>query len=173
MLCLVSPERFVSADHPLRPIKPFADPALKELSPLFDAMDAELGRPSIPPERRLKAKLLQAFFTLRSETLLVEAIHSNRLFRWFLDFNLTDAAWDHSSFSTNQQRRLEHEAAQEFFGKIADLARERGWLSDAHFTVDGTLIQAWASLKSFAPKNGKVTKTDDDPGNPRDRKSVV
>jgi transposase len=166
MLCLVSPESFVPGDHPLRQIKPLADQALKELSPVFDAMYAELGRPSIPPERLLKAKLLQAFFTIRSETLLVEAIHYNLLFRWFLDFNLTDAVWDHSSFSTNQQRLLEHEAAPEFFGQIADLARERGWLSDAHFTVDGTLIQAWASLKSFAPKDGKVQKTDDDPGNP-------
>ena len=166
MMCLVSPESFVPADHPLRQIKPLADRALKELSPKLDAMYAELGRPSIPPERLLKAKLLQAFFTIRSETLLVEAIHYNLLFRWFLDLNLTDAVWDHSRFSTNQARLLEHRAAQEFFGEITDLARERGWLSDAHFTVDGTLIQAWASLKSFAPKDGKVNQTDDDPGNP-------
>lgn len=166
MWCLVSPESFVPADHPLRQIKPLADQALQRLSRKFDAMYAELGRPSIPPERLLKAKLLQAFFTIRSETLLVEAIHYNLLFRWFLDFNLTDAVWDHSSFSTNQERLIQHAAAQEFFGEIADLARERGWLSDAHFTVDGTLIQAWASLKSFAPKDGAVKKTDDDPGNP-------
>jgi len=166
MLCLVSPESFVPADHPLRQIKPLADQALKRLSPKLDAMYAELGRPSIPPERLLKAKLLQAFFTIRSETLLVEAIHYNLLFRWFLDLNLTDAVWDHSSFSTNQERLITHAAAEEFFGEITDLARERGWLSDAHFTVDGTLIQAWASLKSFAPKDGQVKKTDDDPGNP-------
>lgn len=166
MLCLVSPESFVPADHPLRQIKPLADQALKGLSPKLDAMYAELGRPSIPPERLLKAKLLQAFFTIRSETLLVEAIHYNLLFRWFLDMNLTDAVWDHSSFSTNQERLITHAAAQEFFGEIADLARERGWLSDAHFTVDGTLLQAWASLKSFAPKDGAVKKNDDDPGNP-------
>jgi transposase len=166
MLCLVSPESFVPADHPLRQIKPLADQALQRLSPKLDAMYAELGRPSIPPERLLKAKLLQAFFTIRSETLLVEAIHYNLLFRWFLDLNLTDTVWDHSSFSTNQERLITHAAAQEFFGEIADLARERGWLSDAHFTVDGTLIQAWASLKSFAPKDGPVKKADDDPGNP-------
>jgi transposase len=166
MLCLVSPESFVPADHPLRQIKPLADQALQRLSPKLDAMDAALGRPSIPPERLLKAKLLQAFFTIRSETLLVEAIHYNLLFRWFLDLNLTDAVWDHSSFSTNQERLITHAAAQEFFGEIAALARERGWLSDAHFTVDGTLIQAWASLKSFAPKDGAVQKTDADPGNP-------
>jgi transposase len=126
MLCLVSPESFVPADHPLRQIKPLADQALKCLSPKLDAMYAELGRPSIPPERLLKAKLLQAFFTIRSETLLVEAIHYNLLFRWFLDMNLTDAVWDNSSFSTNQQRLITHAAAQEFFGEIADLARERG-----------------------------------------------
>ena len=166
MLCLVSPESFVPADHPLRQIKPFADQALKRLSPTFDAMYAELGRPSIPPERLLKAKLLQSFFTIRSETLLVEAIHYNLLFRWFLDLSLTDAVWDHSSFTTNQERLLAHGIAQEFFNEIADLARAHGWLSDAHFTVDGTLIQAWASLKSFAPKGGGAKKTDDDPGNP-------
>lgn len=166
MFCLVSPESFVPADHPLRQIKPLADQALKRLSPKLDAMYAELGRPSIPPERLLKAKLLQAFFTIRSETLLVEALHYNLLFRWFLDLNLTDAVWDHSSFTTNQARLLAHRVAQEFFGEIAGLARERGWLSDAHFTVDGTLIQAWASLKSFAPKDGTVQKTDADPGNP-------
>lgn len=166
MFCLVSPESFVPADHPLRQIKPLADAALRRLSPTFDAMYAELGRPSIPPERLLKAKLLQAFFTIRSETLLVEAIHYNLLFRWFLDLNLTDAVWDNSSFTTNQERLITHAVAQEFFAEIADLARERGWLSDAHFTVDGTLIQAWASLKSFAPKEGKVKRADDDPGNP-------
>lgn len=166
MLCLVSPESFVPDDHPLRQIKPLADQALQRLSPKFDAMYAALGRPSIPPERLLKAKLLQAFFTIRSETLLVEAIHYNLLFRWFLDLNLTDAVWDNSSFTTNQERLIEHAVAQEFFGQIAELAREHGWLSDAHFTVDGTLIQAWASLKSFAPKDGAVKKTDDDPGNP-------
>jgi transposase len=166
MWCLVSPESFVPADHPLRQIKPLADQALKRLSPTLDAMYAEWGRPSIPPERLLKAKLLQAFFTIRSEALLVEAVHYNLLFRWFLDMNLTDAVWDNSSFSTNQERLITHAAAQEFFGEIADLARERGWLSDAHFTVDGTLIQAWASLKSFAPKDCAVKKTDGDPGNP-------
>src|SRR5512137_148075 len=122
MLCLVSPESFVPGDHPLRQIKPLADQALRRLSRKFDAMYAELGRSSIPPERLLKAKLLQAFFTIRSETLLVEAIHYNLLFRWFLDLNLTDAVWDHSSFSTNQERLITHAAAQEFFGEITETA---------------------------------------------------
>ena len=165
MYCLVSPESFVPAEHPLRQIKPFADEALQRLSPLLDEMYAQIGRPSIPPERLLKAKLLQAFYTIRSEALLVEALHYNLLFRWFLDLNLTDPIWDNSTFSTNQQRLLEHQTAQLFFAQIAQLARERGWMSDAHFTVDGTLIQAWASLKSFAPKDGSINKTDDDPGN--------
>lgn len=166
MFCLVSPESFVPADHPLRRIKPFVDEALARLSPLFDEMYAAVGRPSIPPERLLKAKLLQAFYTIRSENLLVEALHYNLLFRWFLDLNLTDAIWDNSTFTVNQERLLEHQTAQLFFATIAEQAREAGWMSDAHFTVDGTLIQAWASLKSFAPKQGDVKKTDDDPGNP-------
>ena len=165
MYCLVSPESFVPPGHPLRQIKPFADEALQRLSPLLDEMYAQIGRPSIPPERLLKAKLLQAFYTIRSEALLVEALHYNLLFRWFLDLNLTDAIWDHSTFSANQQRLLEHETAQLFFATIAELAREKGWMSDAHFTVDGTLVQAWASLKSFVPKDEAANKTDDDPGN--------
>src|SRR5262245_29445885 len=166
MFCLVSPESFVPSDHPLRRIKPLADEALKRLSPLFDEMYAQIGRPSIPPERLLKAKLLQAFYTIRSEALLVETLHYNLLFRWFLDLNLTDGIWDNSTFTVNQQRVLEHEAAKRFFAQIAELARERGWMSEAHFTVDGTLIQAWASLKSFAPRTGENQKTDEDPGNP-------
>ena len=166
MYCLVSPESFVPSDHPLRRIKPFADEALQRLSPLLGEMYAEIGRPSIPPERLLKAKLLQAFYTIRSESLLVEALHYNLLFRWFLDLNLTDAIWDNSSFTTNQERLLKHDVAKMFFAQIVELAREKGWMSDAHFTVDGTLIQAWASLKSFAPREGKTKKTDDDPGNP-------
>ena len=166
MLCLVSPEKFVPADHPLRAIKPFADQALRDLSPLFDEMYAAIGRPSIPPERLLKAKLLQAFYTIRSETLLVEMLHYNLLFRWFLDLNLTDDIWDHSTFTVNQFRLLDHDVARLFFHTIAAQAQEKGWMSDAHFTVDGTLVGAWASLKSFAPKDGPVQKTDDDPGNP-------
>jgi transposase len=166
MYCLVSPEKFVPQDHPLRAIKPFADQALRELSPLLDQMYADLGRPSIPPERLLKAKLLQAFYTIRSEVLLVEMLHYNLLFRWFLDMNLTDKVWDNSSFTTNQERLLSHDVARAFFHTIAALAHEKGWMSDHHFTVDGTLIQAWASLKSFAPKDAPGQKTDDDPGNP-------
>lgn len=112
MLCLRSSEKFVPEDHPLRAIKPLVNQALRRLLPLFDAMYAQIGRPSIPPERLLKAKLLQAFYSIRSEVLLVEMPHYNLLFRWFLDLNLTDKIWDHSSFTTNQQRLLEHATAQ-------------------------------------------------------------
>jgi transposase len=166
MICLVSPESFVPQDHPLRAIKPFVDQALLQLSPLFDEMYAELGRPSIPPEHLLKAKLLQAFYTIRSEVLLCEMLHYNLLFRWFLDLKLTDAIWDNSTFTVNQTRLLEHDTARLFFHTIAAQAQEKGWMSDSHFTVDGTLIGAWASLKSFAPKQESAQKTDDDPGNP-------
>jgi transposase len=166
MFCLLSPESFVPQDHPLRAIKPFVDEALRDLSPLLDEMYAELGRPSIPPERLLKAKLLQAFYSIRSEALLVEMLHYNLLFRWFLDFNLTDKIWDNSTFTVNQFRLLDHDTARLFFHTVARQAQEKGWMSDTHFTVDGTLVGAWASLKSFAPKEEKAKKTDDDPGNP-------
>jgi len=166
MFSLVSPESVVPKDHPLRAIKPLLDAALRELSPLFDEMYARLGRPSIPPERLLKAKVLQALYTLRSETLLVESLQYNLLFRWFLDLNMTDPVWDHSTFSKNQERLLAHQTADLFFATVVGLAQEQGWVSDEHFSVDGTLIQAWASLKSFAPKDGAPRKTDDDPGNP-------
>jgi transposase len=166
MWALISPESMVPADHPVRPIKRLLDQILRELSPLFEEMYAQEGRPSIPPERLLKAKFLQALYTIRSETLLVESLRYNLLYRWFLDLNLTDSLWDPSVFSKNQQRLLAHRAAEIFFARGVALAREHGWVSDEHFTVDGTLIEAWASLKSFAPKEGKVNTTDDDPGNP-------
>ena len=166
MFSLVSPESVVPRNHPLRAIKKLLDAALCDLWPLFDEMYAELGRPSIPPERLLKAKVLQALYTIRSETLLVESLQYNFLFRWFLDLNLTDPVWDHSTFSKNQERLLAHRTADLFFATVVALAQAHGWVSDEHFSVDGTLIQAWASLKSFAPKDGAAQKTDDDPGNP-------
>lgn len=147
-------------DHPLRPIKRLVDQVLRDLSPLFDEMYAELGRPSIPPERLLKAKVLQALCTVRSEALLMEALDYNLLFRWFLDLNLLDPVWDASTFSQNQQRLLQHQTAELFFARIVGLAHEHDWVSDAHFTVDGTLVDAWASLKSFQPKTGPPPPTD-------------
>jgi transposase len=166
MFSLLSPESVVPRNHPLRAIRKLLDAALRDLSPLFDEMYAEMGRPSIPPERLLKAKVLQALYTIRSETLLVESFQYNFLFRWFLDLNMTDPVWDHSVFSKNQERLLRHHTADLFFATVVGLAQEQGWVSDEHFSVDGTLIQAWASLKSFAPKDGAAKKTDDDPGNP-------
>lgn len=166
MLCLLSPESRVPLDHPLRTIKRLVDHVLRDLSPLFDEMYAALGRPSIPPERLLKAKVLQALFTVRSEALLMEALDYNLLFRWFLDLNLLDPVWDASTFSQNQQRLLQHQTAELFFARIVGLAHEHDWVSDAHFTVDGTLVDAWASLKSFRPKTGTPPPTDGDPGNP-------
>lgn len=165
MFCLISAESRVPKDHPLRGIKVLMDAALKDLSPLFDEMYASEGRPSVPPERLLKAKVLQALYTIRSETLLIEALEYNLLFRWFLDFNLMDPVWDHSTFSKNQDRLLAHQAAELFFARVVAMARENGWTSDAHFSVDGTLIDAWASLKSFQPKEGPENPCDGDPGN--------
>ena len=166
MLCLISPESRVPKDHPLRRVKLLVDEVLRELSPLFEKMYAENGRPWIPPERLLKAKMLQALYTLRSENLLIEALEYNLLFRWFLDLNLMDAIWDNSTFTKNQARLLAHQTAEQFFARIVELAREHGWVSDEHFTVDGTLIDAWASLKSFQPKTGPKNPDDGDPGNP-------
>lgn len=166
MLCLISPESRVPKGHPLRPIKALLDEALRGLGPLFDEMYAVDGRPSVPPERLLKAKVLQALYTIRSEVLLVEALDYNLLFRWFLDLNLLEPVWDNSTFTKNQDRLLAHQTAELFFARVVALAREHGWASDAHFTVDGTLIDAWASLKSFQPKAGPNDPKDGDPGNP-------
>jgi transposase len=166
MLTLVTPEQRVKGDHPLRRVKPLADSALKDLSPTFQKMYSTTGRPSIPPERLLKASLLMAFYTVRSERLFCEQLDYNLLFRWFLDMALDEASFDHSSFSRNRARLLEHDVAREFFGRIVEQARDLGLMSDEHFTVDGTLIEAWASLKSFKPREGSNEQPPDDPGNP-------
>jgi transposase len=171
MLCLMSPETVVPSSHPLRKVKKLADTALKSLSPIFDKMYAEAGRPSIPPERLLKATLLMAFYTIRSERLFCEQLDYNLLYRWFLDMDMLEESFDHSSFSRNRERLIEHDVAKGFFMEIVAQARKARLMSDEHFTVDGTLIEAWASLKSFKKKN-KDEKKDggdpppDDPGNP-------
>ncbi len=162
MFCLISPESRVPKDHPLRRIKVLVDAALKDLSPLFDEMYAREGRPSIPPERLSRAKVLKALFTIRSESLLIESLEYNLLFRWFLDLNFTDPIWDHSTFSKNQERLLAHQAAELFFARVVAMAQEYGWTSEAHFSVDGTLIDTWASLKSFQPKDGPENPGDGD-----------
>ena len=166
LVCLISPESVVPKDHPIRTIKRYLDEALSRMSRRFDAMYAQEGRPSIPPERLLKAKVLIALFSVRSENLFVEQLHYNLLYRWFLDMDLSEPVFDNSTFSKNQQRLMEHEVARIFFEQVVKLAREQGWVSDEHFSVDGTLIESWASLKSFVPKDQpRSGGGDDDPGN--------
>jgi len=166
MLVVVNLEERIPKEHPLRRIKQMADAGLKELSPIFEQMYSPLGRPSIPPERLLKASLLMALYTIRSERMFCEQLDYNLLFRWFLDLELDEPSFDHSSFTANRDRLLEHEIAGDFFRRIVAQAQARGLLSNDHFTVDGTLIEAWASLKSFKRKGQKPGAGPDDPGNP-------
>jgi transposase len=166
MLMVIDPEQRVPKEHPLRRIKQLADAALNELSPIFETMYSAVGRPSIPPERLLKASLLMALYTVRSERLFCEQLDYNLLFRWFLDLEVDEASFDHSSFSRNRARLLEHEVAGEFFRAVVAQARTLRLLSDEHFTVDGTLVEAWASLKSFRRKDAGPSQPPDDPGNP-------
>ena len=153
MLCLVSPESAVPADHPLRAVKRLVEVVLHELSPVFDAMYAKTGRPSIPPERLLKATLLMAFYTIRSERMFSEQLSYNLLFKWFLDMDMHEPAFDPTSFGKNRGRLLQHDVAGHFFRAVVDQARKAGLMSSEHFSVDGTLIEAWASLKSFRSKD--------------------
>lgn len=168
MLTLVNPEQRVPAKHPIRLIKELAEIALKELSPLFEQMYSEVGRPSIPPERLLKASLLMALYSVRSERLFCEQLDYNLLFRWFLDLNWDEPSFDHSTFSRNRGRLLEHDVAGEFFRTVVAAARELRLTSDEHFTVDGTLIEGWAALKSLRPKGEErsARTPPEDPGNP-------
>ena len=158
----LSPDKRVPADHPLRTIKSFADEALKVLASTFNAMYSEIGRPSIPPERLLKANLLIALYSVRSDRLFCEMLDYNILFRWFLDMSLDEASFDASTFSKNRERLVRHEVALKFFDAVVWEARHRNLLSDEHFSVDGTLIEAWASLKSFQKKDGSGPGPDDD-----------
>jgi transposase len=149
-----SPESRVPSEHPLRSIKSYADAALRALSSDLDALYADTGRPSIPPERLLKASLLIALYTVRSDRLFCEMLDYNILFRWFLDMDLEQPGLDQSNFSRLRNRLVEHDLARRFFDTVLSQAREKNLLSDEHFTVDGTLIEAWASLKSLKPKDG-------------------
>ena len=166
MLMIIEPGDRVPKEHPLRRVKELADAALTQLSPLFDEMYSEIGRPSIPPERLLKASLLMALYTVRSERMFCEQLDYNLLFRWFLDMDVAEPSFDHSTFSRNRARLLEHDVAREFFTRVVAQARSLQLLSDEHFTVDGTLVEAWASLKSFKRKDQGPTQAPDDPGNP-------
>src|SRR5262247_103471 len=162
----VSPEMRVRKDHPLRAIRTMVDEALANLSPIFDKMYAKGGRPSIPPEQLLRALLLQMLYSVRSERLLVEEIDYNILYRWFVGLNLDDEVWDATTFTKNRNRLLEAEVAKDFLRQVVVQAQEKGWTSDEHFTVDGTLLEAWASVKSFQPRDKKSSPPPDDPGNP-------
>jgi transposase len=161
----VSPESRVPAGHPIRAIKVLADAQLAELSPLFDEMYSSTGRPSIPPERLLKGSLLMALYTIRSERQFCERLDYDLLFRFFLGMNLDDDTFDPTVFTKNRDRLLAADVARLFFEGVVAIAKQRGLISAEHFTVDGTLIEAWASLKSFK-KRGSKDDPPDDPGNP-------
>jgi transposase len=168
IIAYINLEKRVPQGHPLRKIKMMADQELTRLSPLFNEMYSHTGRPSIPPERVLKSLLLIALYSVRSERQFCEQMDYNLLFRWFLDMELNDEAFDPTVFSKNRERLMEHEVGRRFFDAVVRQARGAGLMSDDHFTVDGTLIEAWASMKSFRPKGEKPSDrpTDGDPGNP-------
>jgi len=166
MFSYISAEQRVPKDHPLRAIRVMVDAALKESSWRFDAVYASSGRPSIPPEKLLRALLLQMLYTVRSERLLMEQLDYNFLFRWFVGLNIDDPVWDVTVFTKNRERLLVGEVAQGFFDAVVEQAGAQGLLSNEHFTVDGTLIEAWAGHKSFKRKGGDQQTPPDDPGNP-------
>ena len=144
----------IRAAHPLRAIRAIVNAALADLNAVFQAMYSPLGRPSIPPEKLLRASLLQAFYTIRSERQLMERLEFDLMFRWFVGLGIDDEVWDHSVFSKNRDRLLEAEIAAKFLAAVLTQPEVRQLLSNDHFSVDGTLVQAWASLKSFKPKSG-------------------
>jgi transposase len=170
MYSYVSPEARVRAEHPLRAVRKMADEALKKMTERFEVMYAKTGRPSIPPEKLLRAQLVQMLYSIRSERLLMEEIDYSMLFRWFVGMNLDEPVWDATVFTKNRNRLLEGDVAREFLGEVVKQAQAKGLTSDEHFTVDGTLIEAWASLKSFQRKDGtnqnETNQPPDDPGNP-------
>ena len=163
----VSPEQRISADHPLRAIRRMTDQALTEISHEFAKVYSDIGRPSIPPEQLLRALLLQILYTVRSERLLMEQLEYNLLFRWFVGLSMDEPVWDHSVFSKNRDRLLDGDAATGFFRAVRKQAEDADLMSDEHFTVDGTLLEAWASHKSFRRRTTDTTEPPpDDPQNP-------
>src|SRR5487761_43717 len=149
----VSPETRIPKTHPLRRVRALVDRALATLEPRFEAMYATVGRPSIAPEKLLRASLLQIFYSIRSERLLCEQLDYNLLFRWFVGLSVDEPVWDHSSFSKNRERLMASDVARGFFEAVLDEAKAKGFTSDEHFSVDGTLIEAFAALKSVRPKD--------------------
>ena len=162
LFCYFSPESRVPADHPLRAIRRHADTALARISAELEALYSHTGRPSIAPERLLKGQLLMALYTLRSDRLFCEQLNYNLLFRWFLDMGLEEPGLDQSYFSRLRERLVDSDVARRFFDEVVRIARGEGLLSDEHFTVDGTLIEAWASLKSLQRKDGTPPKAGGD-----------
>ena len=167
MFSYLSPEKRVPATHPLRPIRALVDAVLSRLSERFEEMYSSTGRPSIAPEKLLRALLLQVLYTVRSERMLMEQLSYNLLFRWFVGMNMDEEVWVPTVFSKNRDRLLEGDVAQAFFDEVLGEAKKLDLLSDEHFTVDGTLIEAWAGMKSFQRKDGTGPKpSDTDPSNP-------
>jgi transposase len=165
MFSYVTPEARVRPDHPLRPIRRMTDAALQRLSSRFDRLYSTMGRPSIPPEQLLRALLLQMLYSIRSERLLVEELDYSVLYRWFVGLSLDDPIWDATTFTKNRNRLLAGDIADAFFAEVVAAIQADGLMSDEHFTVDGTLLEAWASQKSFKPKGGDQPPPDD-PKNP-------
>jgi transposase len=161
----LSPESRVRKDHPLRALRTMVDEVLGKLSPEFERMYAKQGRPSIAPEKLLRAQMLQMLYSVRSERLLMEEIDYSILFRWFIGLNLDEEVWDATTFTKNRDRLLEADVAKQFLAEVVELARARSLVSDEHFSVDGTLLEAWASLKSYQRKEGKQSPPEDR-GNP-------
>ncbi len=165
MLALINLEDRIPAKHPIRRIKAMVDEVLRGMSGTFDEMYESQGRASIPPERLLKAKVLMVLYTVRSERQLCERLRYDLLFQWFLQMNPCESVFDHSVFSKNMTRLLEHGTSEIFFAEVVELARRHDWVSNEHFSVDGTLIEAWASMKSFRPKEETEDGTDQPEGN--------
>ena len=165
MFSYVTPEARVRPDHPLRPIRRMVDATLHRLSRRFDRLYSDMGRPSIPPEKLLRALLLQLLYSIRSERLLMEELDYSVLYRWFVGLSLDDPVWDATTFTKNRDRLLAGDIAHAFFEEVLVAIKAEGLISDEHFTVDGTLLEAWASHKSFTPK-GTDRRPPADPKNP-------
>jgi len=165
MFSYLSPEERIPADHPLRPIRRMTDAVLARLSPRFERLYSTMGRPSIPPEKLLRALLLQGLYTVRSERLLIEQLQYNLLFRWFVGLSMDDPVWDATTFTKNRDRLLDGDIAAAFFQEVMADAQAAGLVSDEHFTVDGTLLEAWASQKSFRRRDAPPDPPND-PSNP-------
>lgn len=166
MFSYLTLEDYVPKDHPLRPIREIVNAALREMDETFAAMYADSGRDSVPPEQLLRGLILQSLYGLRSERLLCEQLGYNMLFRWFVGLSIDEQPWDHSTYTKNRDRLIEHDVIRELFARVLDQAKAKGLLSSEHFSVDGTLIRAWASHKSFVPKDGAPPPSSGSRSNP-------